>query len=151
MKRRIRTDSGVCGPMGLGRLWSGSASRKLAAALGWGGVHFGFAGGFLWPCVGPASDQACVSLASLMVGVELACDCLSSALDRIRVGFELRSYRLGFGFCFIWVGVGVRWLCFGSGVGRLGIALGRIGCQFGCAMCWLGRGFALLAVGFLSV
>ena len=97
--------------MGLGRLWSGSASRKLAAALGWGGVHFEFAGGFLWPCVGPASDQACVRLASSMVGVRLDWACLSSALDRIRVGLKLRSYQLGFEFCFLWVGVGMLWLC----------------------------------------
>ena len=136
--------------MGLGRLWSRSASRKLAAALGWGWVHFEFAGGFLWPCVGPASDQACVRLASSMVDVRLAWACLSSALDRVRVGLELRSYQLGFGFCFIWVGVGVRRLCFGSGVGRLGFVLGRIGCQFGCAMCWPGLGFTLRSVGFVS-
>ena len=97
--------------MGLGRLWSGSASRKLAAALGWGGVHFEFAGGFLWPCVGPASDQACVRLASSMVGVRLDWACLSSALDRIRVGLKLRSHQLGFEFCFLWVGVGMLWLC----------------------------------------
>ena len=136
MKRRIRTDSGVCGPLGLGRLWSGSASRKLAAALGWGGVDFGFAGGFC----GLASAPLRIRLASAWLQVWLTFDWLglASALLWIAFGSAWNCVRINWALVFVLYGL--VWACFGFAGDRawVGLELSCVG---------LGVSLVVLCVG----